>query len=269
MRWQVYSLFILISLISCKKDYSHLETKVLGHAGESIHDNKSDYPPNTLESIKRAFELGADGVEVDVQMTNDLVLVAWHDPTLDENSSGSGCVSNINYSQVSSVEVYNSEYKINLLSDVVDYVLNQNKEIMLDVKHYNLCSDSFIDYAQFDQQINQLLSVYSNEQKKLITINSTSESLLQSLSDTIVNRSLESDDPTSAIQTAIEYNFDMLTIKLDKLDQTHRDQMSQNNIELSIFNVKSRGDIKKALQYAPDFVISDNIPCTTKALHGK
>jgi len=39
-------------------------------------------PENTLAAVRRAVELGADMVEVDVQRTKDGVLVLLHDPTL-------------------------------------------------------------------------------------------------------------------------------------------------------------------------------------------
>ncbi|HVT76147.1 MAG TPA: glycerophosphodiester phosphodiesterase [Acidimicrobiales bacterium] len=48
--------------------------KILGHRGASaeVHEN-------TLEAFTRAFELGADGVELDVRRTKDGALVVHHD----------------------------------------------------------------------------------------------------------------------------------------------------------------------------------------------
>ncbi len=40
----------------------------------------SGYPENTLAAVDRAFRLGADGVEVDVRLTADGVVVCHHDP---------------------------------------------------------------------------------------------------------------------------------------------------------------------------------------------
>jgi glycerophosphoryl diester phosphodiesterase len=43
---------------------------------------KREFPENTLSSFHRAFELGADAVELDVHGTQDGVIVVHHDPTL-------------------------------------------------------------------------------------------------------------------------------------------------------------------------------------------
>jgi glycerophosphoryl diester phosphodiesterase len=49
-------------------------------------------PENTLPSFAKAIELGADGVEFDVQLTKDGEVVVIHDETLDRVSTGNGFV---------------------------------------------------------------------------------------------------------------------------------------------------------------------------------
>ncbi|HEY6830328.1 MAG TPA: glycerophosphodiester phosphodiesterase [Gemmatimonadaceae bacterium] len=46
---------------------------------------KREFPENTIASFRRAFELGADAVELDVHATKDGVVVVHHDPTLTED----------------------------------------------------------------------------------------------------------------------------------------------------------------------------------------
>lgn len=46
---------------------------------------KREFPENTLSSFRRAFELGADAVELDVHSTRDRVVIVHHDPTLSED----------------------------------------------------------------------------------------------------------------------------------------------------------------------------------------
>lgn len=55
------------------------------------HRGASGYcPENTLPAFQKAFEMGADGIELDVQMTKDGGLVVCHDETIDRTSNGSG-----------------------------------------------------------------------------------------------------------------------------------------------------------------------------------
>jgi glycerophosphoryl diester phosphodiesterase len=56
----------------------------IGHRGAAAHE-----PENTLRSIRRALELGADGVEIDVQLI-DGELIVFHDDRLDRTTNGFG-----------------------------------------------------------------------------------------------------------------------------------------------------------------------------------
>jgi glycerophosphoryl diester phosphodiesterase len=60
---------------------------VIGHRGAS-----AAAPQNTLAAFCRAMELGADGVELDVQLSADGVPVVIHDLTVDKTTDGTGPV---------------------------------------------------------------------------------------------------------------------------------------------------------------------------------
>ena len=53
------------------------KTKVWAHRGASGYA-----PENTLDAFRKAVEMGADGIELDVQMTKEGELVVIHDETL-------------------------------------------------------------------------------------------------------------------------------------------------------------------------------------------
>jgi len=60
---------------------------VLGHRGMSKNHK---YPGNTFESISTALNLGANGTEIDVQVTKDSVLVIYHNRDLSSLSNCEG-----------------------------------------------------------------------------------------------------------------------------------------------------------------------------------
>jgi len=60
---------------------------VLGHRGVPRLE-----PENTLASFRRAVELGADGLELDLRLSRDGELLVIHDATLGRTSSGFGWV---------------------------------------------------------------------------------------------------------------------------------------------------------------------------------
>ena len=63
------------------------EPLVISHAGCAGHA-----PENTVAGVRRAIELGADAVEVDVQISADGIPVVIHDNTVDRTTDGTGSV---------------------------------------------------------------------------------------------------------------------------------------------------------------------------------
>lgn len=62
-------------------------TIIVAHRGAS-----AQLPENTMEAYRRAVELGADAIELDVHLTQDGQLAVIHDETLDRTTDGSGPV---------------------------------------------------------------------------------------------------------------------------------------------------------------------------------
>lgn len=56
-------------------------TKIFAHRGASGYA-----PENTLEAFALAMEMGADGIELDVQLTKDGEVVVIHDEVIDRVS---------------------------------------------------------------------------------------------------------------------------------------------------------------------------------------
>ena len=69
------------------------------------HQGASAYvPENTLEAYKRALELGAGGLEMDVHLTRDGRLVVIHDDTVDRTTDGSGLVRDMTLAELQALD---------------------------------------------------------------------------------------------------------------------------------------------------------------------
>ena len=66
----------------------------------------ADVPENTLESLRKAIELGVDYVEVDIRTTLEGVPVVMHDANLEQTTDGKG-----NISTVSTIDFRNLKIK--------------------------------------------------------------------------------------------------------------------------------------------------------------
>ncbi len=70
-----------------KPEVNHLRTLNIAHRGAS-----SLAPENTIAAFDKAVDIGADGLEFDVQLSKDNVPVIIHDHSLERTTSGKGLV---------------------------------------------------------------------------------------------------------------------------------------------------------------------------------
>ena len=58
------------------------------------------YPENTMLAFRKAAEVGCDGIELDVQLTKDGVIVIMHDETIDRTTNGKGNLRDYTYEEL-------------------------------------------------------------------------------------------------------------------------------------------------------------------------
>ncbi|KPK17341.1 MAG: hypothetical protein AMJ62_01410 [Myxococcales bacterium SG8_38] len=72
----------------------------LGHRGTGPTREGHPFPENSISSFLAAIEQGADGIELDVEITQDGELIVMHDDTLDRTTDCTGCVSELTFDQI-------------------------------------------------------------------------------------------------------------------------------------------------------------------------
>ena len=97
-----------------------------GHRGARGYE-----PENTVRSVRRALELGADGVEVDVYFA-DGQLVVIHDDTLKRTTNGHGRVMEKSFAHLRSLDAGLGE-KIPTLAEIFDAV-NRRAVVNVELK---------------------------------------------------------------------------------------------------------------------------------------
>ena len=93
-------------------------TAVYAHRGALV-----ECPENTLAAFRRALELGAGGIELDVHLSADGIPMVIHDWTVDRTTNGSGLVSEMAYDELQSLDAGQGE-RIPTLGQVLDLVGN-------------------------------------------------------------------------------------------------------------------------------------------------
>lgn len=76
------------------------KTAVWAHRGASAYA-----PENTLAAFQLAADMGADGIELDIQMTKDGTLVVVHDETIARVSGKNGWIKDFTYAELKKINV--------------------------------------------------------------------------------------------------------------------------------------------------------------------
>ena len=90
--------------------------KIIGHRGAA-----SLAPENTISSIKKAIEVGVDGLEFDIRLTKDRRVVLCHDAELGRVSGDLRDVSQLNWDELKKIILRGDEH-VPLLEDVLKIV---------------------------------------------------------------------------------------------------------------------------------------------------
>lgn len=94
-------------------------------------------PENTLEAFQKAVDQGVDGIELDVQMTKDQVLVVAHDEQLERVSNGKGYLKDHTLQELRALDFScghdeYSQVKIPTLAEVLELV--KDSDIVLNIE---------------------------------------------------------------------------------------------------------------------------------------
>ena len=97
------------------------------------------WPENSLLAFRKAVELGADYLELDVHLTRDGGLVVIHDPTLERTTTGAGPVRERALAELASVRLKDragavTDERLPMLDDVVQVAAKGKRRMLLEIK---------------------------------------------------------------------------------------------------------------------------------------
>lgn len=109
-------------------------TKIFAHRGASGYA-----PENTLEAFALAMEQGAEGIELDVQLTKDGQVVVIHDETIDRTSDCKGAVRDYTLQELKEMSFHNhmdayKGVKIPTLKEVLELVKPGTMDVNIELK---------------------------------------------------------------------------------------------------------------------------------------
>jgi len=260
----IFCLFFSI-IISCKKEKNNIENlngnriTALGHAGMGIGNT---YPMNSYESIYKCLNLGMDGTELDVQMTKDSVIVAYHGQDLSDNTNIKGLINSLSWNEIKNTHYTQTpylNYNIISLDQLFSNIENiQKYKFTFDCKLYNNNNSKHF----FESYINALVSLI---QKYQLENNIYIES--QSVEFLTLFKNIKPDYKLFIYPSSFESGLDIaltlglygITISTRNITKEQIKIAHDNNLLVAIWNTHSESDNIEAIKKNPDFIQTDKV----------
>ena len=271
---RLYFIIISVFLISCEAevfDVQNLNNNkiiVLGHAGMG---SGITYPTNTMESIHACLEEGADGSEMDVQLTKDGVLVAFHDEDLSENTNLSGRINSLNWNEIKGAYYTNIpflKYEVISLDELFSSITDvKNYFFSFDIKLFEGDENPISYKKRFIAALVQITEKYDLKEK--LFIESVNESFLKELKEEDPRFKLLIYPPSyeSGVEIAKKLNLTGITISVDNISVEQVKEAHDDSLFITVWGVNSRTKNKDAIRKNPDIIQTDRLENLIKLLN--
>ena len=251
----IFKILVVFILFSCTKK-NHSSIAVFGHGGMGLSMENSLYHDNSKESIELCLALpNSDGVEVDVQMDSQGELWLYHDEFLDNISSVDGCVNEKTTSQLEQA-FYKTLKKEKLVKlSQISPLMNENQKLFLDIKNRNSCSNTIINFSQFQESLSKILG---NNTSNVYVIISDSN-WLDGLSE-IYQVYYSTDNFSEGYNVLIENtNVRGIVIRNKAIEKSQIEAIKNLNKEVYLFDIRSPKGNRVAFEKNPSGIITDDI----------
>ena len=235
-------LIFFVIIMACNESSNVL---VIGHRGAKGHA-----PENTISSIKKAIELGVDGIEIDVFRCASGELVVFHDKLVDKLTDGKGYIEEISLDSIKKLNVMGDE-KIPTLNEVLD-LIDGKVFLNIELKGPNT---SFLTHQLLNEYFNS-----TNWSRNKVFISSFDWNELRAfyqLNKDVRIAVLTDDDPLDAIPIAKDLEAFAINPNYKLLTKSNVSKIKSENILIYTWTVNNIKDINKMKRLGVDAIISD------------
>jgi glycerophosphoryl diester phosphodiesterase len=265
---------LIVSIISAceKEEFNTINLNgnritVLGHGGMGV---ASAYPMNSFESIAYALNLGVDGSEIDVQMTKDSVLVAYHNDDLSSNTNLKGPINSLNWDEIKYAKYTTTpylDYSIISLEQLFSNIENiQKYKFTFDCKLYTNNNNK----SQFQESyINAVINLLQKHQiENNVYIESQSVEFLKLFRNKkpYYKLFIYPSSFQSGLDIALSLGLYGITISTRNITKEQIEIAHDNNLLVAIWNTHSESDNIEAIKKNPDFIQTDKVKNLIKLL---
>lgn len=265
---------ILVSFTSCKKEVSvsNLNGNSIGCFGHAGMGSKSFYPANTLQSFESCLNRGADGTEMDIQVTKDGVLVIYHNNNLSSATQCGGVIRDLNWEEINSCRFSKSllnNFDVISFDEFFGTIRNPYKyTFTFDCKLTEGSGDNDEYYKIFSSAIVSTIKKYGIQENVLIENSDPGFLNLIKAQNNLLKLFVLGDDFEKDLNIVTQNRFygiscDNNAISIEQIQKAH-----ENNVRITIYGVQTNKQNYDAISKQPDFIQTDDLDYVLK-LFGK
>lgn len=271
-RISAYIFVLILGLFACSKyrgevdNLNNGEIWKMGHGGMGFG---STYPMNTRESLIQCLSYNMDGTELDVQLTKDNVLVAFHDEELDAKTDFSGKVNAYTWEELKEARytvLPNLRFEILRLTDLFEMPETKGKIFSFDIKLYpSGVNEEYL--ANYESQLINLIITYNLQDRCLVE--STNTAFLNDIRAALPEIELYFYPGTSfeeGMQEVLANNYDGITISHRQLSKEKVKEAHNLGKKVITWNTQNKKENKIAVSYHPDIIETDEVRFLSKYL---
>ncbi|SET18108.1 glycerophosphodiester phosphodiesterase [Anaerobranca gottschalkii] len=229
-------------------------TKIIAHRGAS-----AIAPENTMPAFKKAIEMGCKGIETDVHMTKDGVLVLCHDEQVDRTTNGKGYIKDYTLKELKKLDAgvkFSEEFagvKIPTLEELLIYLFDKDIYLNIEIKLGGFY------YPDIEAKVLELLYKYNYVEKSIISsFNHYSLVEVRKLDSDIKTAILYMEGLYKPWEYAKTVGATALHPYIEGVTEEIIKEAKLNKMPVTVFTVDEREEISKFINYGVNGIITNH-----------
>jgi glycerophosphoryl diester phosphodiesterase len=207
-------------------------------------------PENTLAAYRKALDIGIPAIEIDIHLTKDSKIVAFHDDHLGRTSAGNKSIEDSTLEELRQLEVgswFSDEFKSEKIPTLEEIIaLVQDKAyLIIELK----------PFPKFPEVlINKLLEILTNShfinKTILVSFDYSLLKQIKNINEFFLTAAIKiPDQDVLPSHIFAQCSADGIICSIEELDERISKDSYENRIPLAVYDVDSEDMLNKALSY--------------------
>ncbi len=265
--------FVIATFSGCSNKTNNKNLAIIGHGGSGFETFFSQLPANTLASFEKAImDDEADGIEMDIQLSKDDVVVIFHDKILDNKTDLVGLVRDQLVSDLNKCDFHGDfsmfskgKHSISSLEQVLTHF---NEFLHTKYFYFNIKLEVDPEREKYAQVMSEQLVKIINEFdiKKNAIVETSDIRVLNQIQ--LLDSSIIAMQDIGAFENDFKYvlsnNFNGLVVANKNITAEQVLLAKKAGKKVVIYGERTRSGLKEVLDKDPDVIQTDKIDLTKR-----